>query len=89
MTDILINVPKSHRNYSHLYQYHTNEEYKHRINDKKTKQRNVKQYNHYQKLAEDIEYLKECYIKGMRLRNVPPEFEETIRNNIILIKSNL
>ena len=36
-------------------------------------------YNHYKRLTEDKQYLEECKSKGLRLRKVPEEFQEILK----------
>jgi signal recognition particle GTPase len=81
-------VNKLDRNFCHLIKYHTDDEYRQKIISRAAANRKhlveVKRYNHYKKLSEDIEYLKECKNKGLRIRNCPEEFLEKITQSLEL-----
>lgn len=79
-------LPSNHKNHSHLMKYHLNTEYRENIIEK-AKISNItvrenKRYNHYKRLTEDMEYLEECKRKGLRLRQVPEEFVEKLKELI-------
>jgi hypothetical protein len=73
---------KEYPNY-HLMKYHSDEEYRKLaiqravINDRNDEAK--RRYNHYKRLIEDIEYFNECKTKGLRLRKVPEEFVEILK----------
>lgn len=81
---------KYDRNYFHLVKYHSDDEYRQKIISRVVSNRKhlneVRRYNHYKKLSEDIEYLKECKSKGLRVRNCPEEFLDKINNSLELLK---
>ena len=84
MTDEYVpNVPHNSPGYNHLLKYHTNPEYRQMmikrsvINDRADEAK--RRYNHYKRLTEDKEYLEECKSKGLRLRKVPEEFLEVLK----------
>jgi hypothetical protein len=84
MTEVYVcNVPSNHKNYSHLTNYHLDAEYRQKIIMKATENNKklveLKRYNHYKRLTEDPEYLKEQMSKGLRLRKVPEEFQEILK----------
>jgi hypothetical protein len=69
-----------------LIKYHTDPEFREmyiKRSCENTKHRRIiDRYNHYKKLTEDKEYLLECKIKGLRIRNCPEEFIEILRELI-------
>jgi hypothetical protein len=80
------NVPHNHANYYHLMKYHTDEEYRKsiikRASQSKMDNYANARYNHYKRLTEDKNYLEECKSKGLRLRKVPEEFAEILKELI-------
>ncbi len=81
MTEVYI--PNSHKNHSHLMKYHLNKDYrdiiKAKATESKKKNDEIRIYNHYKRLTEDPVYLEECKSKGLRLRKVPDEFFEILK----------
>lgn len=81
---------KYDRNYFHLVKYHSDDEYRQKIISRTVENRKhlneVRRYNHYKKLSEDIEYLKECKSNGLRIRNCPEEFLDKINNSLEMLK---
>ena len=75
-------VSKYNRNAWHLNKYHNDEEYKRLIIERDRIRTKQEQYNHYKRLVEDPIYLRERQEKGLRLRNVPEEFKDILRELI-------
>ena len=73
-----------------LYRYQIDTDYRavyiKRVIENTKQYRMNDRYNHYKKLSEDIEYLKECKSKGLRIRNCPVEFLDKINNSLEMLK---
>jgi hypothetical protein len=67
--------------------YHEDPEYANivKARGKLLEKKNI--YNHYKRLVEDQEYFMEKFNKGLRLRNVPEEFELIIRDRIKVLQN--
>lgn len=81
MTEVY--VAHNHKNHSHLMKYHLNQEYrdiiKLKATESKKKNDEIRIFNHYKRLVEDPQYLEECKNNGLRLRKVPEEFIDKLK----------